>query len=117
MLVDRQAADDVAYAATGQAGLVVCVSEPVADWVRALVRTPTRSTPSPTASTPGASARPHGRDLPTFTLGFVGTLKPRHGVEDLVRAFAILHAADPSYRLLLVGDGPERGRIEQRSPT
>jgi len=46
-------------------------------------------------------------------LGFVGTLKPWHGVEDLVRAFAILHAADPSYRLLLVGDGPERGRIEQ----
>ena len=43
----------------------------------------------------------------------MGTLKPWHGVEDLVRAFAILHAADPSYRLLLVGDGPERGRIEQ----
>src|ERR687890_804114 len=38
--VDRQAAVDVAYAATGQAGLVVCVSEPVADWVRALGSAP-----------------------------------------------------------------------------
>jgi glycosyltransferase involved in cell wall biosynthesis len=43
----------------------------------------------------------------------VGTLKPWHGVEDLVRAFRILHDDDPSYRLLLVGDGPERERIEQ----
>ena len=61
VLVDRPAAVDVAYAATGQADLVVCVSEPVADWVRASgPPARTRSTPSRTASTPGASARPRG---------------------------------------------------------
>ena len=40
---------------------MVCVSEPVADWVRGLGSAPrTRSTPSRTASTRGASARPPG---------------------------------------------------------
>lgn len=49
-----------------------------------------------------------------FTVGFVGTLKPWHGTETLVDAFALLHERDPSVRLLLVGDGPERPRIEER---
>ena len=115
VLVDHQAAVDVAFAATGQADVVVCVSEPVADWVRGLGAAP----PDAVHTVPnGVDTRRFSpsvwrRDLPTFTLGFVGTLKPWHGVEDLVRAFGILHAEDPSYRLLLVGDGPERGRIEQ----
>jgi glycosyltransferase involved in cell wall biosynthesis len=42
-------------------------------------------------------------------VGFAGSLKPWHGVIDLVNAFAQL-AGDP--RLLIVGDGPERGAIE-----
>jgi len=48
----------------------------------------------------------------TFTVGFVGTLKPWHGVDDLVRAFHLLHRHDPSYRLLVVGDGPERTTLQ-----
>jgi glycosyltransferase involved in cell wall biosynthesis len=42
-------------------------------------------------------------------VGFAGSLKPWHGVIDLVNAFATL-AGDP--RLLIVGDGPERAAIE-----
>jgi glycosyltransferase involved in cell wall biosynthesis len=115
VLVDRQAALDVAYAATGQADVVVCVSEPVAAWVRGLGAAPAEAvhTVPNGVDTRRFSPAVWRRDLPTFTLGFVGTLKPWHGVEDLVRAFGILHADDPSYRLLLVGDGPERGRIEE----
>jgi glycosyltransferase involved in cell wall biosynthesis len=45
----------------------------------------------------------------TQVIGFVGSLKPWHGVMDLVRAFAPLPSES---RLLIVGDGPERGSIE-----
>lgn len=48
-----------------------------------------------------------------FTVGFVGSLKPWHGLEHLIAAFGILHRRHPEARLLLVGDGPERERIER----
>lgn len=114
VLVDRAAADAVARDATARADAVVCVSSPVAHWVRALG----------TAAPDSIHVIPNGvdtrrfasldvrRDPATFTLGFVGTLKPWHGVADLVRALALLHRHDTSYRLLVVGDGPERGSLE-----
>ncbi|MHC4415974.1 MAG: glycosyltransferase family 4 protein [Planctomycetota bacterium] len=48
----------------------------------------------------------------TFTVGFVGTLKPWHGVQSLIEAFADLHPIDPRVRLLIVGDGPLRHDLE-----
>ncbi len=50
-----------------------------------------------------------------FVIGFLGSLKPWHGLDVLLDAFAILHADDSTYRLLIVGDGPLRGDLEQRS--
>ncbi|NQY90269.1 MAG: glycosyltransferase family 4 protein [Deltaproteobacteria bacterium] len=47
-----------------------------------------------------------------FVIGFVGSLKPWHGVDRLLKAFGRLAADDPAYRLLVVGDGPLRGEIE-----
>jgi glycosyltransferase involved in cell wall biosynthesis len=47
-------------------------------------------------------------------VGFVGTLKPWHGVAVLIEAFAQLHRRFPHARLLLVGDGPERANLEAR---
>ncbi len=47
----------------------------------------------------------------TFTVGFVGTLKPWHGLDILVRAFGRLHERDARVRLLVVGDGPERDNL------
>jgi len=44
-------------------------------------------------------------------VGFVGTLKPWHGLSILVQAFARLHCQDPHTRLLVVGDGPERPNL------
>jgi glycosyltransferase involved in cell wall biosynthesis len=49
----------------------------------------------------------------TFTVGFVGSLKPWHGLATLVEAFALLQCAVPNARLLIVGDGPERSRLEE----
>src|SRR5262245_12472806 len=48
----------------------------------------------------------------TFVVGFLGSLKPWHGVEDLLRGFVVLHRRDSSSRLLIVGDGPLRPTLE-----
>ena len=44
-----------------------------------------------------------------FVVGFVGSLKPYHMVEELIHAFADLAPED---RLLVVGDGPQRESLE-----
>lgn len=46
-----------------------------------------------------------------FTIGFVGSLKPWHGVDLLVRAFAGVHRQRPQARLMIVGDGPMRASL------
>ena len=48
-----------------------------------------------------------------FVIGFLGSLKPWHGVETLVAAFGRLLALHPGYRLLVVGDGPLRGLLDR----
>ena len=50
---------------------------------------------------PSSQRRPAGQ----FVLGFVGSLKPWHGVEVLADAFRKL-AHDPRFGLFVVGDGP-----------
>lgn len=57
-------------------------------------------------------AAPGSRKRSEFVIGFVGSLKPWHGVEILLRAFARLCDRSPAYRLLLVGDGPLRSDVE-----
>jgi len=48
-----------------------------------------------------------------FVVGFLGTLKPWHGVEDLVRAFRHLRRRYDGYHLLIAGDGPSRPLLER----
>jgi glycosyltransferase involved in cell wall biosynthesis len=43
-------------------------------------------------------------------VGFVGSLKPWHGVEELVQAFRLV-AEDPRFHLLVLGDGPMAGKV------
>ncbi len=49
--------------------------------------------------------RPSGPRVP-FTIGFVGSLKPWHGVATILAAFRLLGGAAAGYRLLVVGEGP-----------
>ena len=44
-----------------------------------------------------------------ITIGFIGSLKPWHGLPVLVKAFATFHGRCGNSRLLIIGDGPERG--------
>ena len=57
--------------------------------------------------------RPQPDSPATFTIGFLGSLKPWHGLELLLDVFIAMHSQDPGLRLLLVGDGPERAGIER----
>lgn len=109
-LADRTGAQDVAVSALSSAHAVVCVSDEVAAWARATSRHPDRVTTVPNGvdtervRPTSRPVRPAGADA--FVVGFVGTLKAWHGVEVLVEAMAVLCRRDPSWRLLLVGDGP-----------
>lgn len=109
-LVDAGGARDVARSALRLAGTVVCVSEPVADWARTAGARPEAVLVEPNGVDPDritvAPAPQTAADATSFTVGFVGTLKPWHGLETLLDATIPLLRADASWRLLLVGDGP-----------
>ncbi len=61
----------------------------------------------------GALGRLHGLErLERRTvIGFAGSMKPWHGVEQLVEAFARVHPAHPDAALLLVGSGPAAEQV------
>jgi glycosyltransferase involved in cell wall biosynthesis len=111
--VDSEVAEERARRVFTTATLVVAVSGSVADWVTTIAGGHCDITVIPNGVdierfTPAVSADRSG----TFTVGFSGSLKPWHGVETLLEALAILLSQDPSYRLLVVGDGPERERLQ-----
>src|SRR2546429_2585024 len=96
---------------------VVAISSYTADEVRELVQVPievipyTTSLPAPT-SVPHAGRRSAGAP---FTVLFVGRLVERKGVSLLVDAVSLLlPLPGADVRLVIVGDGPERARIEAR---
>ena len=131
VLADRVGAEAIARRAFDAADSVVAVSEPVARWV--LDRTDNRNVPVVPNGVdtryirPGLEGRPqaashldqrgepraasHLDQQTPFVIGFVGTLKPWHGVEVLVESFARLAPTDDGTRLRLVGDGPQRAAI------
>ncbi|MET1034821.1 MAG: glycosyltransferase family 4 protein [Arthrobacter sp.] len=101
------------------AARTVCVSEPVADWVRGQVGPAAGSRVVVVAngvntdrirprSVAGTGGPPEGPPAVVF----VGTLKPWHGVEVLVDAVA---RSRGRWRLRIVGDGPLAGRLRDRA--
>lgn len=111
VLVDAERAWSATQRTLLAADSLVCVSEPVAGWVRGVVGRGDGVHVVPNGvNTDRIRPTPAPRDASTgFTVGFVGTLKPWHGVDVLVRAFAA--AAEPDWRLLVCGDGPERAPL------
>jgi glycosyltransferase involved in cell wall biosynthesis len=115
-LVNRAGAERVAEHAFQTATTLLAVSEEVAAYLRRYPSTGQCITVIPNGVDPNRF--PAGlfatgsRDPGTFTVGFVGSLKAWHGLPALVEAFALLHRRLPYARLLIVGDGPERARLE-----
>ncbi|MEY6432459.1 glycosyltransferase family 4 protein [Thioalkalicoccus limnaeus] len=117
-LVHRDAAERVAARAFTAADALVAVSTGVAAYLATYPGLERRIHMIPNGVDPlrfpaaRFARRPPAREDGTFTVGFVGTLKPWHGLEILMDAFARLHARHPDCRLLIVGEGPERRKIE-----
>jgi glycosyltransferase involved in cell wall biosynthesis len=115
-LVDRTAALQVAERAFSAAAALVAVSAEVAAYLGRFPQARGRVHVLPNGVDPGrfpTGLRPsRPGSTGSFTVGFVGTLKPWHGLDTLVEAFARLHWDDASWRLLLVGDGPGRESLE-----
>jgi len=64
----------------------------------------------PGQATPEWRARTVGLDGDAFVVGFVGRIRPWHGLNVLLEAFAVAKAEDPGMRLCVVGDDGGTGR-------
>jgi phosphatidylinositol alpha-mannosyltransferase len=60
--------------------------------------------------------RAEGRRPPRHRVLFVGALVWRKGLPTLIRALTILHRQRQDFDLLVVGDGPGRGRVRRMLP-
>jgi glycosyltransferase involved in cell wall biosynthesis len=92
------------------------VSDDLARWLESLPEARGRVRVQPNGVRPErfANARPRSPGPPgSFTVGFLGSLKPWHGLPVLAEAFDDLHRRDPASRLLVVGEGPDRKALER----
>jgi glycosyltransferase involved in cell wall biosynthesis len=114
ILVDRAAAERIAARVFQAATALLAVSDEVGDYLKSFTLTgsvyviPNAIDPERFVNRPIAS-RPAPPDI--FTVGFVGSLKPWHGLDTLVEAFAMLCRKAPGNRLLIIGEGPEHQRL------
>ncbi len=114
-LVDHASAERVAKLVFGTATALIAVSEEIVAYLGGYPTAGGRVHVVPNGVNPDrfpVGLKPSRPGRPgTFTVGFVGTLKPWHGLPILVEAFAMLHQRDPNTRLLIVGDGTERASL------
>jgi glycosyltransferase involved in cell wall biosynthesis len=115
-LVDRAAALLVAERAFEAAAALLAVSWEIAAYLENFPGARGRVHVAPNGVDPArfpAGLRPSRPGPPgSFMVGFVGTLKPWHGLDTLVEAFALQRRRDARARLLVVGDGPGREDLE-----
>jgi glycosyltransferase involved in cell wall biosynthesis len=115
-LVDRESAEKVAKRVFAAASQIVAVSAPIKDYLTNYVN-PEKVYVIPNGVNCHRFSLPLLPTFPptpeTFVVGFVGSLKPWHGLTILADAFAHLHERVPQGRLLIVGNGPEREKIVQ----
>lgn len=123
-LVDRQEAEAIAKRVFKAASSIVAVSSEIRNYVSgyrgdqsAIEVIPNGVNPQRFANISGAYPRTNQQ----FTVGFVGSLKPWHGLSILIDAFARFHHQNPQTQLLIVGNGTERDRtmadIQERNLT
>lgn len=114
-LHDTSGACEAAARSFRAATSILAVSEGVA---RAVQDADTNAAPIHVVPNGVDASRFHPRVPPALpapgfcTIGFVGSLKPWHGVDTLVHAFALVQRTHANTRLLIVGEGPERAALE-----
>ena len=107
MLVDEQAADAALQEQVQAALATICVSDPVRDWVIARTEGTRVFTVPNGVNVHRITPQPESSGAPVVT--FVGTLKPWHGVDVLLRARAQAHK---DWQLRIIGDGPMRAELD-----
>ncbi|MDO5083445.1 MAG: glycosyltransferase family 4 protein [Arachnia propionica] len=105
-LVDEAAASRALVAQAEAASAVICVSDPVRDWV--LERVPAARAHTVPNGVSLTRIRPQLEAPGEVVVTFVGTLKPWHGVSDLIQAASL---AKQPWRVRIIGDGPERDNL------
>ncbi len=107
VLVDEQAADAALQEQVQAALATICVSDPVRDWVIARTEGTRVFTVPNGVNVHRITPQPESPGAPVVT--FVGTLKPWHGVDVLLRARAHAHK---DWKLRIIGDGPMRAELD-----
>jgi glycosyltransferase involved in cell wall biosynthesis len=106
-LAHREEAEQIARRVFSAASSVLAVSAPVAEYVKSTApRARVQVVPNGVNAARFLTADPAAEPV---AIVFVGTLKPWHGVSDLIKAFASVRK---DARLIVVGDGPEREELE-----
>jgi glycosyltransferase involved in cell wall biosynthesis len=115
-LVHRELAEEVANRSFGAAAALLAVSREVGAYLDGFPTARGRVYVVPNGVNPGRFEGVGGtrgrKEDGTFTVGFVGTLKPWHGLPVLVEAFDLLCQRTRDARLLVVGEGPERETMQ-----
>ncbi|MDX1927827.1 MAG: glycosyltransferase family 4 protein [Pirellulaceae bacterium] len=115
---DLSLAEQIRHEAFSNAGTIITVSEEVAGYVRAHLNDSDSSkvhvVPNGVDVERFAPTRFSQTNSREFTVGFLGTLKPWHGLESLLSAFEIVYQRFPSARLRIIGDGPLREELQDR---
>jgi glycosyltransferase involved in cell wall biosynthesis len=117
-LADRETAEKVAHQVFNSANHVIAVSRQIGRYVQQFRTRADRVHVIPNGINPDRFPSGLPALFPTtkntFTVGFLGSLKPWHGLQILVEAFDRMHRNNPfNLRLLIVGDGPERNQLLQ----
>lgn len=110
VLVDEEAAAKALAHQVAAATATVAVSDPARDWVRE--RTGSESVHTVPNGVSITRIVPRPEDIGDPVVTFVGTLKPWHGVADLLAAAAL---AKRPWKLRIIGDGPERAALEEQA--
>jgi glycosyltransferase involved in cell wall biosynthesis len=110
-LIDYQGAEAVASRVFSAATALIAVSEEVKAYLMNYVDgSKVHVIPNGVNPQRFSNLRP-ASEKESFIVGFVGSLKPWHGLPILTEAFSLLRQRVPNARLLIVGDGPERENL------